>query len=143
MPTAEANGIQIEYEAYKEYMAKLFKIIYGTGLPFDDEFHKKLAGQYFDRCYYPEGVMRHYLAILAQKDRGSALSSIVVPTLVVHGDDDPLVPLAGGKATAEAIPNAVLKVMKGMGHVMPNLNAYWTEILDEVANHMSMLGDAR
>jgi len=60
----------------------------------------------------------------------------MVPALVVHGDDDPLVPLTGGKATAGAIPNAVLKVLKGMGHVMPNLNAYWSEILEEIVDHM-------
>ncbi|MCJ7686503.1 MAG: alpha/beta hydrolase, partial [Desulfobacteraceae bacterium] len=85
-----------------------------------------------------EGVMRHYLAILSQKDRTADLSSLSVPILVVHGDDDPLVPLAGGKATSEAIPNSVLKVIKGMGHVQPNLKAYWSDILDEMVSHMSM-----
>jgi len=123
-------------EGYQTYMARQFKLIYGTGLPFDETFHRELAGLYFDRCFYPEGVMRQYVAVLAQKDRTQALSGIPISALVIHGDEDPLVPLAGGMATAEAMPNAVLKVIRGMGHVMPNLNAYWSEILDAVVNHI-------
>ncbi|MBW2613668.1 MAG: alpha/beta hydrolase [Deltaproteobacteria bacterium] len=59
-----------------------------------------------------------------------------IPSLIVHGDADPLVPLAGGKATADAIPGAELMVVEGMGHVIPNLNAYWGEIKDAMINHM-------
>ena len=125
-------------KGYTEHMTRFFKIIYGSGLPFDEDFHRNLAGQYYDRCFCKEGVMRHYLAILLQKDRTADLSSLSVPVLVVHGDDDPLVPLAGGKATSEAIPNSVLKVIKGMGHVQPNLKAYWSDILDEMVSHMNM-----
>ena len=125
-------------KGYIEHMTGFFKIIYGSGLPFDEDFHRNLAGLYYDRCFCKEGVMRHYLAILSQKDRTAELSSLNVPTLVVHGDEDPLVPLAGGKATSEAIPNSVLRVIKGMGHVQPNLKAYWSNILDEMVRHMGM-----
>lgn len=127
-------------EGYTQQMAEFFRLIYGTGLPFDEDFHRNLAGQYYDRCFCKEGVMRHYLAILSQKDRTAALSNLKIPVLVVHGDEDPLVPLAGGRATAEAIPGAVLKVIKGMGHVAPNLKAYWSEILDDMVSHMRMAG---
>jgi len=123
---------------YMEHMTGFFKIIYGTGLPFDEDFHRNLAGRYFDRCFCKEGVMRHYLAILSQKDRTADLSGLNLPTLVVHGDEDPLVPLAGGKATAAAIPGSVLKVIPGMGHVHPNLKAYWSDILDAMVRHMRM-----
>jgi pimeloyl-ACP methyl ester carboxylesterase len=105
-------------------------------LPFDEGFHRELAGNYYDRCFYPEGAMRQYLAIMTQKDRAQQLGQIKVPTLVIHGDDDPMVPLSGGEATAAAIPNATLKVVKGMGHVMPNLNAYWSDILEDMLDHM-------
>lgn len=121
---------------YIEEMTKRFKIIYGSGLPFDEGFHRELAGTYYDRCFYPEGVMRQYLAIMTQQDRTQQLSQIKVPTLVIHGDEDPMVPLAGGEATAAAIPDATLKVVKGMGHVMPNLNAYWSDILEYMVEHM-------
>ena len=80
--------------------------------------------------------MRHYLAILSQKNRTQDLENINVPALIIHGDEDPLVPLAGGKATADAIPDSKLKIIKGMGHVMPNLDTYWSEILVEMADHM-------
>ena len=53
------------------------------------------------------------LAVLSQKDRMETPGKLTVPSLVVHGDVDPLVPLAGGKATADAIPNAELMVVKG------------------------------
>ena len=44
--------------------------------------------------------------------------------------------MPGGKATVDAIPDAELKIIKGMGHAMPNLQAYWTEILDAMVCHM-------
>jgi len=79
------------------------------------------------------------LAVFSQKDRKEALGKLSVPSLIVHGDADPLVPLAGGKSTADAIPGAELMIVKGMGHVIPNLNAYWGDIKDAMINHM---GDA-
>lgn len=127
-----------ERKGYTEHMTRFFKIIYGAGLPFDEDFHRDSAEQYYDRCFCKEGVMRQYLAILSQKDRTADLSGLNIPALVVHGDEDPLVPLAGGKATAEAIPGSVLKVIPGMGHVQPNLKAYWSDILDEMVRHMRM-----
>jgi len=123
---------------YMEYMTRFFKLIYGTGLPFDEDFHRNLAGRYFDRCFCKEGIVRQYLAILSQKDRTAELSGLNIPALVIHGDDDPLVPPAGGKATAAAIPGSVLKIIPGMGHVQPNLNAYWSDILDEMVGHMRL-----
>ena len=129
-------------KGYIEHMTNFFKLIYGSGLPFDEDFHRKLTGQYYDRCFCKEGVMRQYLAILSQKDRTADLSSLNLPALIIHGDEDPLVPLAGGKASFEAIPDSVLKIIKGMGHVQPNLKAYWSDILDEMVHHMST-GNAR
>ena len=125
-----------ERETYIEYMLKFFKLIYGTGLPFDEEFHRALAAQSYDRSFCPEGTARQYLAIMVQKDRTAELGELKVPSLIIHGDADPLVPMAGGKATADAIQGAVLKTINGMGHVIPNLNAYWKGIKDSMINHM-------
>jgi pimeloyl-ACP methyl ester carboxylesterase len=125
-----------EREPYIEYILKFHKLTYGTGLPFDDEFHRTLANKAYDRSLCPEGTGRQYLAIMAQDDRTSKLGGLKVPTLIIHGDADPLVPLAGGKATAEAIPGAEFMVVKGMGHVIPNLNAYWGDIKDALIDHM-------
>jgi len=125
-----------ERETFIEYMLKFFKLIYGTGLPFDEEFHRTLAAQSYDRSFCPEGTARQYLAIMVQKDRTAKLGKLKIPSLIIHGDADPLVPMAGGKATADAIPDAVLKTINGMGHVIPNLNAYWEDIKDAMINHM-------
>ena len=64
------------------------------------------------------------------------LEKLKVPSLIIHGDEDPLVPVAGGKATADAIPNAELMIVKGMGHVLPNLNTYWNEIKAAMIKHI-------
>ena len=119
-----------------EYMVDFFKLIYGSGLPFDEEFHTKIAAQAFDRSFCPEGTGRQYLAIMVQKDRTDELGKLKIPSLIIHGDEDPLVPFAGGKATAEAIPDAAFMVVKGMGHVIPNLNVYWGDIKDAMISHM-------
>jgi pimeloyl-ACP methyl ester carboxylesterase len=73
---------------------------------------------------------------MVQKDRTAELGELKIPSLIIHGDADPLVPMAGGKATADAIPGAVFKSINGMGHVIPNLNAYWGDIKDEMINHL-------
>jgi len=123
-------------DGFIEYMVDFFKLIYGTGLPFDEEFHTKIAAQAFDRSFCPEGTGRQYLAIMVQKDRTDELGKLKIPSLIIHGDEDPLVPFAGGKATAEAIPDAAFMVVKGMGHVIPNLNVYWGDIKDAMISHM-------
>jgi pimeloyl-ACP methyl ester carboxylesterase len=77
------------------------------------------AAESFDRGLNPPGVARQLAAIAASGNRKDALSAVHVPALVIHGDVDPLVPLAGGVATANAIPGAKLVVIKGMGHALP------------------------
>jgi pimeloyl-ACP methyl ester carboxylesterase len=133
---AMMEPIPKEREPYIEYMLKFFRLTYGTGLPFDEEFYRTLSIEAYERSVCPEGTGRQYLAIMAQKVRTDDLRKLKVPSLIVHGDADPLVPLAGGKATADAIPGAEFMVVKGMGHVIPNLNAYWGGIKDAIINHM-------
>jgi pimeloyl-ACP methyl ester carboxylesterase len=57
-----------------------------------------------------------------------------VPTLVIHGTEDPLVPVEGGKATAKAIPGAQLMLIEGLGHDMPHGGA-WPQIVEAITNH--------
>lgn len=71
------------------------------------------------RAYRPEGTQRQLLAILAQPDRRAALASLRVPTLVLHGEVDPLVPVAAAHTLARAIPGAELEIIRGMGHSLP------------------------
>jgi pimeloyl-ACP methyl ester carboxylesterase len=59
------------------------------------------------------------------------LQKLQIPSLIIHGDIDPLVPLECGVATAEAIPDSTLKIFKGMGHTLPV--QLWPQIIDEIA----------
>ena len=88
----------------------------------------------YDRCFYPQGVGRQLIAIMAQNNRKAVLASIKVPVLVIHGTDDPLVPVEGGKETAAAIPGAQLILIKGMGHDLPHGGA-WPQIVEAIAAH--------
>ena len=71
------------------------------------------------RATRPLGVQRQLLAILADTTRAQQLARIATPTLVIHGSDDTLVPLAAGQDTARRIPGARLAVVEGMGHDLP------------------------
>ena len=79
----------------------------------------QIARNRHNRDYTPDGVVRQMAAIVAGGNRIALLESIKVPTMVIHGADDPLVPLAAGKDTAETIPDAHLEVIQGMGHDLP------------------------
>jgi pimeloyl-ACP methyl ester carboxylesterase len=71
------------------------------------------------RSLYPVGVARQMAAIVANGDRREKLKKLTLPAVVLHGADDPLVPVEGGKDTAENIPGAELRVIPGMGHDFP------------------------
>ena len=71
------------------------------------------------RSHRPDGVARQMRAVIADGSRRERLRTLTVPTLVIHGADDPLIPLAAGRDTASAIPGARLEVVAGMGHNIP------------------------
>ena len=86
--------------------------------PFDEELARWRAEVSEERCYYPEGRIRQSLAMRATGDRTLGLKQLDVPTLVIHGDNDGLLHVSGGEATADAIPGAELMIIQGMGHVV-------------------------
>jgi pimeloyl-ACP methyl ester carboxylesterase len=96
--------------------------------PFDEPLARSRAEASIDRSYYPMGRLRQLLAIRASGDRTAALRELDVPTLVIHGDSDPLINVTGGEATASAIGGAELVVIKGMGHLVAR--PAWTRMLD-------------
>jgi pimeloyl-ACP methyl ester carboxylesterase len=75
------------------------------------------------------------MAVRAQENRKAALASVTVPTLVIHGSEDPLVPPACGQDTADAIPGAELLVIEGMGHDLPP-GSGWPQILDAIVTYI-------
>lgn len=80
-----------------------------------------------DRSYDPAGVARQMVAILASGSRAEGLATLATPTMVLHGDRDPLVDISGGRRTAELVPGAELRILEGMGHDMPP--SYWDRIV--------------
>ena len=87
----------------------------------------------FDRCWDPEGRARQAMAVQSSPSREAALGALTVPTLVVHGHADRLMPLEGGRATASAIPRARLEIVDGMGHDYPP--QYWDRLVELITGH--------
>jgi pimeloyl-ACP methyl ester carboxylesterase len=85
----------------------------------DEDVARQRAALAYDRCFNPAGVARHLLAILASGSRAEGLAALTVPTVVIHGDVDPLVTPSGGERTAELVPGAELLMIEGMGHDLP------------------------
>lgn len=108
-----------EPEVIVQHLAKTMRMIGSPDLqrsPADwaEQIRKGIA-----RAYYPPGTTRQLLAIMASGSRAQLLRQIKVPSLVIHGAADPLVPLAHGEHTAKCIPGARLEVIPGMGHDLP------------------------
>lgn len=122
-----------EREAYVEHNVNIWRRIWSPGFPFEEERARAFLEKSYDRSYYPHGMARQNTAVIAGGDRRPSLSSIKVPTLVIHGADDPLIPVDGGKDTARMIPGASLLIINGMGHDMPT--GVWAEIINAVASH--------
>jgi pimeloyl-ACP methyl ester carboxylesterase len=112
-----------------------YRVIGSPGYPLDEEALRERAGLSFDRAHDPAGVGRQLLAILASPDRTPRLGEVGVPTLVIHGAQDALVNVSGGRATAAAIPGSELAVLEGMGHDLPR--ELWPELVDRIAAHVA------
>ena len=113
-----------------EETLRIFRLIGSRGFPVDDDRLRAIAGASYDRGYDPAGYLRQLAAILAQPDRTAALRRLTVPTLVMHGLDDPLVSPTGGLAIARAIPRTKFIGFSGMGHDLPR--PLWPAITNEI-----------
>ncbi len=107
-----------------------YGVVGSPGYPLDEAWLRQIAGEAYDRAHDPVGVARQLLAVHASGDRTEDLRKVEAPTLVVHGAADPLVQVAGGQATAEAVPGAELLVLDGMGHNLPR--ELWPTIVDAI-----------
>ncbi|MBI4986203.1 MAG: alpha/beta hydrolase [Rhodocyclales bacterium] len=87
-------------------------------------------GEEYDRGFYPQGVARQLGALIANGDRRPLLQTIACPTLVLHGRQDPLIPLPCGEDVAANVAQAELRVVEGMGHDLPR--ALSTTVADAI-----------
>ncbi|GAA0859088.1 alpha/beta hydrolase [Aliiglaciecola litoralis] len=125
-----------EEQAYIQYALGLWKLLHQNHFEFDHQKVRSLLLKAKQRSYDPAGIWRQTCAILAAEDRTQKLTQLTMPCLVIHGDADPLVPVECGIATANAIPNATLKIFTGMGHTLPE--PLWDEMIEQmVTNSLS------
>ncbi len=97
---------------------ELFRIMNGDVLPFDEQGARAMLERCWARATDPSAAAHHFPACdRMSPDLRVPLSAITAPTTVVHGDQDPMLPLPHGEALAAAIPGADLKIVEGMGHV--------------------------
>ncbi|WP_219468261.1 alpha/beta fold hydrolase [Nonomuraea rhizosphaerae] len=134
-PTAEASARLLvapaaDREGVLAQSVETWSVIGSPGFELDKERIMRVAGLAYDRGFDPPGTTRQLAAIMASGDRTERLATIGVPTLVIHGEADQLVPLVGGQATAAAIPGATLLTFPGMGHDLPR--PLWPDIVEAV-----------
>ena len=120
-------------EARIEQGVLIRRVLSGAGNPFDEDDERKKVERAYDRSYYPVGTGRQLVAILAADGRQERLAKVNVPTLVVHGLDDVLVPAENGRLVARAVPGARLLEFETMGHNMPE--RFWPPVLDAIAEN--------
>lgn len=108
-----------QMEAVIDRGIKTYQTIGSPGYPTDESTLREWVTRDATRSYSPSGVVRQAAAAVTNGDRRPKLRRITVPTVVLHGDADPLVPVEAGRDTAANIPGAELRVVEGMGHDIP------------------------
>lgn len=134
-PTADAVGALLipsppDRDGAIQRTVDVFRTIGSPAYPFDEADLRARAGRSYDRCFDPAGSARQLAAILCSGSRAAALGAVRCPALVIHGAADPLVPVAGGQATAAAVSGAELLLIEGMGHDLPR--PLWPRIIDAI-----------
>jgi pimeloyl-ACP methyl ester carboxylesterase len=122
-----------ERQAYIEHNINVFRTVAGLGYPLNEQIMRPLIERCYDRCYHPQGMARHSTAIIMAGSRTQDLKAVTVPTLVIHGSDDPLLPVEQGRATAEAVPGSELLIIEGMGHDLPA--EVWPLLVGTIVQH--------
>lgn len=117
-------------EAMIERSVRTWAQIGSPAYPVPADETRERAAETFDRGISPSGVVRQMQAIVSQPNRTHALHDVRVPTLVIHGLEDRLVHVSGGRATARAVPGAELLLVPGMGHDLPR--ELWPVIVDGI-----------
>ncbi len=115
------------------HLERVFAAIGSPGFQQDPVSLRRHFEDVARRGLYREGTARQLLAVLGSGDRRELLRRITAPTYVIHGADDPLVPMAAGIDTARCIPHARLEVIPGMGHDFPP--AVMTVLADRIGAH--------
>ncbi|MBC7499361.1 MAG: alpha/beta hydrolase [Herminiimonas sp.] len=108
-----------DLDSVTEHMVNTMRAIGSPAYPASDADLRQRVHASVRRNVTAAGIARQLVAVAASGDRVAMLKTIKSPTLVIHGTDDPLVPIDCGRDTARLIPDAVLREISGMGHDLP------------------------
>src|SRR5690606_27216755 len=122
-----------------EHQVKVFGVFGSPGFKRNEQELRTNIERALRRSRCARGIIRQLAAIMATGDRSRDMAHIKAPTLVIHGDKDPLVPVAAGRDTAAKIPDAKLKIIEGMGHDM----APWPLMAEAILEHLRTVGYAQ
>lgn len=118
-------------QGYVDWQVRASRALGSPGFAFDEAAVADTAGRAYDRGRDQAAMMRHFVAVVASGDRTRELRKLRVPTLVLHGTADRIFHVSGGRATADAIPDAELVTIDGMGHSLPK--ELWPTFADHIA----------
>ena len=121
--------------AVVETRVKMFGILHGPAYPYNDADMRDIAGREYDRDPQMASTQNHGIAIQASPSWRSKLPSLDIPTLVIHGTADPILPYDHGVALAKEIPGAELLTMEGVGHDLPREE--FDNIIGAILRHTS------
>ena len=121
-----------DIESVVAHYVALYQLIGSPGYPPADGYVRGRLQMSVRRSYRPAGTARQMVAIAADGDRSPLVAQIRVPTQIIHGKADPLVPVAAGHDLAAKIPGAELDLIDGMGHDLPV--ALWPRFVAGIAS---------
>ncbi len=119
-PAKRSAYIERQVEAHRVYGSKPEWL--------DEDAIRRRAATAYDRCFYPDGIIRQMMAVGRDGSRSEQLAALDLPVLVIHGSRDTLIDPSGGRRTAELIPGARYVEIEGMGHDYPV--AVWRQWVD-------------
>ena len=118
------------FDSIVSHYVDIYKLIGSPGFPSGDDYLRKRLALSVRRSYRPRGTARQLTAIVADGDRTGMLSRVKLPTQIIHGLADPLVPVAAGRDLARSIRDARIDLVEGMGHDLPA--ALWPRFADGI-----------
>jgi pimeloyl-ACP methyl ester carboxylesterase len=117
-------------QAAIDYQLNFFRVVGAAPHRTPEPRVRQLAALHYQRGAHPRGFARQFAAILASPGRSRRLSDLRVPTVVLHGDKDPLITHWAGRLIAARIPGARLSIVENMGHDLgPTL---WPYVIDQI-----------
>jgi pimeloyl-ACP methyl ester carboxylesterase len=128
-------------QGFIDWQVRSLKAIGSPKYPLDETVATENAGHAWDRDHDPLGMLRQSVAVLKSGDRTEQLRSLRMPTLVIHGENDKMIGISGGRATAAAIPSAELATFEGMGHGLPK--QLWPEFAIRIADLIHRVESSR